>query len=968
VINVDTPWLMTHSTNTEYVVLGVNYWTLLTAFFAHPTGAIDAGEWFYILFASNAAMYRVRSYNNAGVWTDVTAQESVARMTGATLVPDPTYPRQYLYGYNNGHALGSVYYKFAVPPAWGDLYNPLGEIAPTDTPWQAGVITNCTQSVGEFGTKVAVAGGFITGTIAAHDLETPLNIASGRKVGVLIKSDVACSSGDLRLRLSNRTYAQQQELIADYVYHTTLDNYRVATSVSTMVPSTGVHTSVPKLFDGLDDSTDTIPLTTINDLVVISDAKYNTIQANITVANTTTPLTLTAEYFNGEEFVSHTITGNFGGVVNTPFGVIGKQTISFNMPGDWAEYTANSVTGYAMRLKCSGTLLSTTALAEIAVIDTEAYTHRAALGGRDGRDLTDEAFAFQQNDALVVGKSERFDRVNITVGSVANANAASVACYYYNGEKLVACTVASDSTASGGATLAASGTITITTPTDWKQETFNGIAAYYLHFVFSATLTHDILLAEVSVYLDEQQYSITSALSAGVWTWMTSDITPGSNLADEVVIRNAYLLLASDLGAMNIEMRGGVQLMNDYPDVHPTGGQRISNIVTYGQNDQLLQPYLLFAAQRLHRIDTLNNDLSVPVLVTAMETLADESNGRAAAHSGVYLYFNMGPRLMRYFDGSLESVGPDLDDGLPFDRQGVISCVIPYAGDQVIYAVNAGARDSAFTSAVYLRAGSGVHELYRGPVGLPITDLRVQVVPGLRSDNLWINVGPHLVWVPLPSYTRDPLRDLDTDGDSNFSYIHDGYLDMGYLSDGALGLQKVFVSVTLVTRNLSASTRWITVYYRLDDSTAWTRVSTDVSTSPVQEVTFAANYVAGKRLQIRLRLRANGGVKEETVVEAVFVKGITIYPASYVYNISALVGDEKPDLELRPAIHKASVELAQLDSWRNAGTVLTMTDLLVPWSSRKVILNSLNAKVAALETVPHAEQYYITGQLMDITL
>jgi hypothetical protein len=408
--------------------------------------------------------------------------------------------------------------------------------------------------------------------------------------------------------------------------------------------------------------------------------------------------------------------------------------------------------------------------------------------------------------------------------------------------------------------------------------------------------------------------------------------------------------------------------MNDYPDVHPTGGQRISNIVTYGQNDQLLQPYLLFAAQRLHRIDTLNNDLSVPVLVTAMETLADESNGRAAAHSGVYLYFNMGPRLMRYFDGSLESVGPDLDDGLPFDRQGVISCVIPYAGDQVIYAVNAGARDSAFTSAVYLRAGSGVHELYRGPVGLPITDLRVQVVPGLRSDNLWINVGPHLVWVPLPSYTRDPLRDLDTDGDSNFSYIHDGYLDMGYLSDGALGLQKVFVSVTLVTRNLSASTRWITVYYRLDDSTAWTRVSTDVSTSPVQEVTFAANYVAGKRLQIRLRLRANGGVKEETVVEAVFVKGITIYPASYVYNISALVGDEKPDLELRPAIHKASVELAQLDSWRNAGTVLTMTDLLVPWSSRKVILNSLNAKVAALETVPHAEQYYITGQLMDITL
>lgn len=977
-LTVSPAWKTTHTTDTEYVVLGSKFWTALQTVYAKLTDVHVAGEFVYFSFGNDAAMWRYRAYNNAGTWTNSFTVESVTKAHRVTTIPDATSPKQILYAYNNSHPLGPVYWKMLIPPASGDLYREIGEIQPTDVPFNDKSITNVTQAVGEFGTKITMASGFTTGLIATKDLESPLTIAQGQKIAALIKSDVAVTTGQLTMRLSSRPWLQQQnsgnqhKQLADFAYARIAQRPTLVKYAATYNNSTGATTDKPEIYDGQEDTSNTIPLTSNIQLLVMADSPFNWMEAHITVANTNTPITLTMEYFNGKDFTLHTITGNFGGVANTPFGATGEQTITFNLPEDWAPYTIDGNTGYAVLLICSGTITAETAVSDFEVKNTEAYEYVSLGYAKDAVTTYPSRVTLTTSDRLIIGMANNpFDGISIDVGSTPNAVAASLTGRYFSGETTGALASGiTDGTASGGATLAQDGTITFTAPSDWQKLSLDGNAAYYIFLQPSADLTANIDLNEISVLLTESTYDVDCILAANTWTWVVGSASPGSKPPDGMIVRNVSFILNSDLGAQNLELKDGIHLISPYPEYRSLGGYRATNIVAYGQGQEILQPYILFEARRLHRIDTLNNDLLVPVLVTAMETLADESNGRAAAHSGVYLYFNMGPRLMRYFDGSLESVGPDLDDGLPYDKQGVISSVIPYAGDQVIYAVNAAERDPLFTSAVYVRSGSGVHELYRAPVGEPIHNLRIQVVPGMEADRLWIAVNTQLVWVPIPSYTRNPLKDLDADLVSNYYYLHEGYLTAGRLTDGASGLTKVFVSMVLVTENLRTSTTapcWLDIYYRVDDDTAWTKITTQITTSPVQEVSLG--YVSCREFQYRIRAHSFGGIKYTPVIKSVYVKGLTIYPASYVYSVQGMLGDTLLDLEGRPHAHTASTEITLLDGWRNTGAPLTLTDLYTPWSSRTVMIQSLNYRPYAINTKgKHIEQYIFDATLLDVTV
>lgn len=969
-LTVSPNWNTEHTTATEYVVIGTDFWSAGTVLLGSDPGFPDphvTGEYVYFAMSDKANLIRYREYNNAGVWTTTQAAENF-KADKIVSAQDQVNGKTAVLGYLNAHPNGPSYFKkMYIPPAPGKLYRQIGEVVDTDSPWLTRLITNVTVTDGGENIKYTVDGAFTTGTVATRDLESALSLLSGRQVAVLMKSSIAVTTGQLSLRLSSRTYADQQKRLADYATYSLRDRFEVAGSVSTV--SGGTHTDKPKAYDGISGTNETVPLTSSVSLMVIASKKFTAIKIDFSTVNTTGGITLTGKYFNGEVFTSHTITdGTASG--GTTFAKNGS--ITFNMPGDWAQYTANGETGYAFELIASGTILAGTAIAEVAVKDSLALAHFQLGNGRDANATTYQALVLKQNDALGVGYREKFDRVTITMGSVVNAAAASLSMYYFNGEQLTLGSIFSDGTVSGGATLAQTGTLIVSVPSDWTVQTFNGVSAYWLHFQVSADLTDDILLAEVAVQLDEDTIDIDCVLSADVWTWLTKDFD-GSGLgrsasAEALIVRNVSLILNANLAAQNIEMHGGVQLISDYPIWESTNGQRMTNIATYGQGDQILEPYLLFENQRLHRIDLLNNDILVPILITSFETLADETNGRVTAHSGPYLYFNMGPRLMRYVDGNVESVGPDLDEGLPHDRQGVISAIIPYAGDQVIYAVNAGQRDPDFTSTIILR-GNGTHELYRAPVGEPIRDIRVQVSPGLKSDFLWVNVGSQLIWVPIPSYTRDPLKDLDSDGVSNYPYLHDGYLDLGYFTDNMQGLRKVFVSLSLVTRNLSSDLRWVTAYYRTDDTLTWTKIATDYTISPLQELAFTTNYVNCKKLQVRLRPRRKGGVLTTPVIESVYVKGVSIYPATYLYVLNLLIEDRPEDLTGNyDETTRAETLMSLLDTWRNTGAVLDFNVLASPYDARKVIIQSVGSRVNYLDPQTQKEQHMVQVTLLDITL
>lgn len=980
-LTVSPAWVTEHTTATEYVVLGTDFWT--------DTGVSPSagqrikslhvvGDVVYFCPANNLTQVRrYREYNNAGTWTLGIDADSVFADQLVSIREQET-GRTAVYGYNNGHALGPVYFKMYAPPAWGDLYREIGELVPTDVPWNTWNITNTTQSLGEFGTKIAIAAGFSTGVVAYRDLVTPLLIEEGQAIGMLVKSDVAINGTTelVQLILTNQAYRDQTARMPEYFAETEPDPYEVATKVTTLVPATGVHTNKPKIFDGSDASSDTIALTTTNKLVAVFSKKVNSVQFNVAVANASDQ-TLTMRYFNGEEFVLHTVTEPTWGGTNVLFGATGKNAVTFVLPADWQEYTVDdgtdAVTGYVLEFLVGGNIDGATALYEIAGKNTEDYTVRQLTYPTQAvlRTAIGERFNFRAAGGFYVGSTRRFSSVILDITDQ-NTQSATSAGYYFDGyvhHNTLGSFV--DNTIDTGRPLFLTGTrsITWTVPDNWEQATIGGVKAYWILIGYSANLDDETAIDEIAVTPYKVQYTLNlPALVANQWTWCALSVTPETGHAEKYTIRNAALSINTDKGAQTIELKDGVHLISTYPELRGMNGQRATNILAYGANDRL-EPYLLFEAQRHHRIDTLNNDALVPILITGMETIADETNGHAATHAGVYLYSNLGPRMVRYVDGNLESVGPDLDEGLPYNRQGVISSMITYVGDEVLFAVDAATRDPNFISAVYRRS-NGIHELYRAPKGETIRDLYLQVIPGLKSDRLWINMGSHLVWVPISSYTKDPLKDLDSSQASNVEYTWDGYVDLGYITDGMQGVVKIYVSLTLITRNLSGTSRFIQAYYRKDDTTTWTKIATTFTTSPVQEIAFATNYVSGKKLQIRLRLMkdASSTLLTTPVIEGVVVKAVTIYPASYLYQFNALIGDNNIDRRRESDQLRAETKISIVDTWRNSGEVLTLTDLHESFSSKKVVIQSIGSKVSSVLPETQHEQHYMQFTLLDITL
>lgn len=95
-------------------------------------------------------------------------------------------------------------------------------------------------------------------------------------------------------------------------------------------------------------------------------------------------------------------------------------------------------------------------------------------------------------DYFYVGYSEPFSGARLTmVGGEVNANAATLAGQYWTGSAWATMTIASDGTASGGATLAQTGLVTFTLPAagNWALKTINDTELYWVRFAVSAAVS-----------------------------------------------------------------------------------------------------------------------------------------------------------------------------------------------------------------------------------------------------------------------------------------------------------------------------------------------------------------------------------------------------------------------------------------------------------------------------------------------
>jgi hypothetical protein len=405
--------------------------------------------------------------------------------------------------------------------------------------------------------------------------------------------------------------------------------------------------------------------------------------------------------------------------------------------------------------------------------------------------------------------------------------------------------------------------------------------------------------------------------------------------ADAVISVGLYL--DTDLGAAGTIYVTFHSMQPESEDIE-LGTTRITGLEAYNDPEELWA----LGEESIWSINSVDVPSKLPL--RELESVRSEWNGLSHVVHDVYLYFGLGQGVQRYFRNNLEGIGPNRDAGLPSARRGNISCMAGYAGG-IFVAVDGGKNN---TSSVLFYTGSGFHEVWRAPEdNMRVYSIYVQAIPGVTNDRLWISCDGDLLWIPITPY--NPYYD------ENFRYAHESTLETAWFYQGMRDIIKNWRSVKLFTENASAS-QFIELYYRTDDTAAWTKVSTQITTSPVQEVTLSTSDIKAKRIQFRLSLQSLTSSETPKVV-AMVVEALAVIPPKYQFAMNVKIADginSLEDIDPEDTTYRVETIIAKLDEWAAGLTRLTLRGVFSPTDSKTVIIEPVSFQ--PLKTV-YDEQY-----------
>jgi hypothetical protein len=371
---------------------------------------------------------------------------------------------------------------------------------------------------------------------------------------------------------------------------------------------------------------------------------------------------------------------------------------------------------------------------------------------------------------------------------------------------------------------------------------------------------------------------------------------------------------------------------------------KITGITEYGPSTKLLW---VFREASVFAVSATKPD-EIPL--KEMHAAAEYTNGSVFLTHNVYLYFNFGAGLERYYNSLLDDVGPNRYDGLPSNRQGVISCMAGYPG-KLFAGINAG--ESGYSSilgnAQDAASGAGWCEIYRAPaIGQSIWNMAFQPIPGNAIDRLWIAVGADIIWIPFPSSSTEPIND------SAYRFAHESTLTSGYVYVGLYDIFKFFHSLKIFTENLDEDHQWIEVDYRIDDEDAWTPIPGVFYISPMHENNLIEDYgVNGKRIQLRLRPQTDDHTKTP-VIKGIVVENVSRVPIKYSFSFSYRNFDNSRDLLGEPEIVTAEERQDILDTWATELTPLILHSNNKQYDKRTVFIDP-----AQIQAVKQFKEGYI---------
>lgn len=369
----------------------------------------------------------------------------------------------------------------------------------------------------------------------------------------------------------------------------------------------------------------------------------------------------------------------------------------------------------------------------------------------------------------------------------------------------------------------------------------------------------------------------------------------------------------------------------------------ITGLTEYGFNDKLLW---VFREGTIYAIVEGKPD-EIPL--REMRSAAEYTNGSVHLNHNVYLYFNFGDGLERYYNSLLDDVGPNRDDGLPDNRQGVISCAAGYPGRIFIGVDAVDGYSSVLCKGDGGDSGSGWYEIYRAPAaGQRVWDIAFQPIPGSTIDRFWVAVGNDLVWLPVPSGTKKPTKE------SAYRYTHESVIESGYVYVGLYDIYKFFHSLKIFSENLEEGTCWVEVDYRTDTDTDWIPIRDFYEVSPMHEITFTDDYgVNGKRIQIRLRLQtADNSITP--IIKGTVIENVSRVPVKYSFSFAYRNFDNDVDLWGEKEILTVAERQNLLDTWANELTPLVFRSMFGRYDDRIVFIDP-----AELQTIREKSEGYI---------
>jgi hypothetical protein len=343
-------------------------------------------------------------------------------------------------------------------------------------------------------------------------------------------------------------------------------------------------------------------------------------------------------------------------------------------------------------------------------------------------------------------------------------------------------------------------------------------------------------------------------------------------------------------------------------------------------------------------------------LSAQIKKVRSEKNGRAHMRYDLFLKFSLLDGLESHFDQRLDDIGPNRDEGLPIDRRGPIVHLMPYAG-RFYAAVDGG--DNGYSAILCCTQDNCWHEIYRGALGVRISQLAIQVIPGGSADRLWFSTGSrYIYWMPV---AIDPRKQTD------YTYSTGARVITASIYCGFKDVTKYFDSLTLFAENLVADEQYVTAHYQTDNEVGtdtWQALPAVFSTSPSQTIKLsAANNVSGKRIRLRLILSTTDPTKTPRI-KALRLDSVIRLKPKKMWTVTYLVKDNMLDLSGMPCAPITSGQplpedtQAWLDNFADSDTTacpVTLRHLRAMFDNKTVFVEPNSISPLTQVTTPNGE-------------